>query len=357
MKNMKSIVLIVLCALLFTAACDKATEYRKYLDYGQNEYPGIVKNLRGYGGLYRLLLVWGPQVDPSVVKYVVYWDNGSSKDSLIYTPKEGNSGLDSVYINSLSEADIYTVTVYSYDSKGNRSVPVELQNAVVYGSIFRSNLNNRQITSYNYFYQDDTAYITWAAVDSTNADTRVTYTDNLGNTKTISVSPQTTLSKIPNINPHAKLYYQSGFVPVMNSPDTIYSDIKDSLIVDYEYSGNYTSYVTYTAYDSTKNNAHAYDQPGASFSRTITKVNDTTYQMTSISDWGNVGVMNLAIHPNNTVSITGNVNATGLISTIVNADGTSSFDPATKTFVLYYRVIYTNGDIYFEETTETLTLL
>lgn len=88
MKNMKSIVLIVLCALLFTAACDKATEYRKYLDYGQNEYPGIVKNLRGYGGLYRLLLVWGPQVDPSVVKYVVYWDNGSSKDSLIYTPKE-----------------------------------------------------------------------------------------------------------------------------------------------------------------------------------------------------------------------------------------------------------------------------
>lgn len=356
MKNTKNIILLTLCAVLFLAACDKPTEFRKYYNYGQNQYPGIVTNLHAYGGLNRLLLIWGPQVDPSVVKYVIYWDNGGLKDSLTYTPQSGNTGMDSVFINNLSETNTYVITIYSYDAKGNRSVPVELQNAVVYGSIFSANLSNRHIAGYNYYYQNDTAYISWAAADSTNVGTKVTYTDNSGSTKSVFVDSKTTSLKLPGIKPLSTLYYQSGAVPVVNSPDTIYA-APDSLTVVYDYSGTYAA--SGSQHVLSANGSADYGTYPYNLGKTVTKTGENTYAINIIADNGAVfglssygtQTFTVVISPDNAVTLSGSCD----YGDIFAGNVPSTFDPNTLAFKLTYG-LNVAGSYELKYATETLVI-
>ncbi|ANI89895.1 hypothetical protein A9P82_11725 [Arachidicoccus ginsenosidimutans] len=242
MKNIKISGLIIFSVALLLQACTKSTDYRKYYAYGQDVYPATAPDLHAYGGLNRLLLVWGPQVDPSVVKYEIYWNNGGGADSMSYTPPSGKTGLDSVFIDNLSETDVYTISIYSYDAKGNKSIPVELQNAVVYGSIYSSNLTNRGFT-YDYFGGgNDTTYLNWFAnTDTSNLTTKVWYTDKSGKVQTIFIPADSSgLMKIPNMVLNSTVYYQSGYKPSSNSPDTFYTSKPDTLIVNYRFAGTYT---------------------------------------------------------------------------------------------------------------------
>lgn len=117
----------------------------------------------------------------------------------------------------------------------------------------------------------------------------------------------------------------------------------------------YSSQESYVGYDSTTHSV-AYNNTGSTSTKPMARINDSTFQLASVSDWGDgSGVMNLRLHADNTVTITGNVDASGVApSSIINSGAPSTFDRATSTWTLHYKLIYTAGDIYYEETTETL---
>ena len=147
MKNYSNYIRALLVCFLFFWGCKKATDYRSFLGGTEITYPGKVSNATVRPGNGRLMLVWNPSPDPSVTKYVVYWNNNA--DSLILTASSHKtSDTISCIINNLSEY-IYSFFIYSYDGDGNRSVVTEIDNARVYGPIYQSGLHNRIVNLAN----------------------------------------------------------------------------------------------------------------------------------------------------------------------------------------------------------------
>jgi hypothetical protein len=62
------------CYILF--GCKKLdTEYRDYLKNSETVYPGIPSGITCYPGNNRVQFNWMPSPDPSVAKYIIYWNN------------------------------------------------------------------------------------------------------------------------------------------------------------------------------------------------------------------------------------------------------------------------------------------
>src|SRR5216684_1504254 len=133
--------ILLACFITVWGCSKKPTDYRSFLNNSEIVYPGKIAIPQAFPGNGRLMLTWHPSSDPSISKYVVLWNNGA--DSLVLTATSNNTA-DTVkcIINNLSEY-AYTFFVYSYDKDGNRSVVTEIDNAQVYGSIYRSGLHNR----------------------------------------------------------------------------------------------------------------------------------------------------------------------------------------------------------------------
>src|SRR5882757_2081366 len=133
---------ITLALIIQVLGCSrKPTDYRSFLEGGEIVYPGLISNPAVLPGNGRLMITWHPSPDPSVTKYVVYWNNKA--DSLIVNATSHNPA-DTVkcIIGSLAEY-AYTFFIYSYDASGNKSVVTEIDNARVYGPVYQAGLHNR----------------------------------------------------------------------------------------------------------------------------------------------------------------------------------------------------------------------
>src|SRR5690348_13791791 len=79
MKKINQIITFVLLAAI--SSCDSLdTDYQKFLDGKELVYPGVVSNLSYRAGRERTALLWSPSSDPTVSRYVIYWNN--QRDSL-----------------------------------------------------------------------------------------------------------------------------------------------------------------------------------------------------------------------------------------------------------------------------------
>jgi len=227
---MKLIFKILAVAMLFAGliSCAKSdTDFRNFLKGKELVYPGVVNNPHSEPGNLRAELLWNPSSDPSIVKYVIIWNNNA--DSLVY-PSTDHNPADTlkVIIPNLNEYS-YSFTVYSYDAKGDRSIPLDINNVKVYGPNYQSGLVNRAYKVSNpytvttagnvilNFYPIDTAGETFSFAHNKSTTIRYTNRSGVAVQKLLYRDSSITLTDFKG---GSTLDYRSTFVPVIGAIDT-----------------------------------------------------------------------------------------------------------------------------------------
>ncbi|TDW96877.1 DUF4998 domain-containing protein [Dinghuibacter silviterrae] len=214
---------LIIGFLVILSCGKKPTAYRSFLNGQEITYPGVIQNPTVYPGDLRLLLTWHPSTDPSVAKYVVYWNNNA--DSVII-PATSHNPADTVkcYINNLSEYT-YTFFVNSYDSAGNKSVTAEIDNARAYGPIYQASLHNRLPDPTTPFVvnADGSVTLKFATPDTVNITTTINYTNAAGVASKSAIGPADSLVTLPSYQSGASVLVQSSYLPVTHAIDTFWT--------------------------------------------------------------------------------------------------------------------------------------
>lgn len=198
-------VVILLVSML---SCSKQDEvYKGFVVPGGLKYPQKADSLLVQAGYNRLLVSWLAPIDPSVTKAKVFWNSGL--DSLEVN-LAGAADRVEVILDNLEE-DTYSVTVYTYDAKGNKSVPVE-GSGTVYGPSYTNSRSDREVTSATVVV-DKLALVKWGAKTADLLKTEVRYKTVSGEYRTVEVpirESQTWLEDFDNSGP---VSYRSVFMP------------------------------------------------------------------------------------------------------------------------------------------------
>lgn len=217
-----------LCCLF--ACSQKPDDFKEFLNGQEIKYPGAITKTFIKPGNLRMGIGWAPSPDPSVTKYKIYWNN--NRDSVEVAATSHNPA-DTIYsiVNNLQEYT-YSFFVYSFDSKGNRSIPVEIQNAQVYGNTYRQSLLNRPINLTNPYklLNDEGSEITlnFLQPDSTNIITYIRYINLADETKEVSLLPQDNSITLNDYKYGTKVAYQSSYKPNRMALDTFPTTIVDT---------------------------------------------------------------------------------------------------------------------------------
>lgn len=233
--NYKNNVIVCLCLLLVFGCKRYDNDYLKYFDGKESVYPGLVKSLSYRAGNLRTALSWNPSPDPSVVKYVIKWNNGQDSAVVAATSHNPEEKV-SVTIPNLSEY-VYSFIIYSYDDKGNRSIGQEINNVRVYGNAYKSLLQNRNINAANpYTYTDDGILtLNFANADTSNTSTVVTYTNTSNTTEQKKLSPAENTITINNFKLGTPITYISSYIPEKNAIDTFQTNTIGNFPTVYKY--------------------------------------------------------------------------------------------------------------------------
>ncbi|MBD1362367.1 hypothetical protein IDJ77_00975 [Mucilaginibacter sp. ZT4R22] len=224
MKNILNISLFC-CILLGLLGCshdDK--DFKNFLKEKEVTYPGLVAKIHAKSGNLRAALVWNPSPDPSITKYVIYWNNKA--DSITLTSTNHNTA-DSItaIIPGLNEY-IYSFTIYSYDAKGNRSIPLDINNVKVYGPIYRSGLLNRTYNAANPFSVSDNGNIrlNFLPRDTSvvNIGTDIKYTNRDGIEVVKQLKPDSLGITLTDYKSGVPVQFRSSYIPDKNSIDTFF---------------------------------------------------------------------------------------------------------------------------------------
>ncbi|SDC62970.1 DUF4998 domain-containing protein [Niabella drilacis] len=210
-------------------ACKKWNDYKKYQKDGEIIYPGALSNPKAAPGNGRVQLSWNPSIDPKTSKYVIYWNSGL--DSIVVNVSTHNpTDTFKVVIDHLPEM-AHNFTVYTLDEAGNRSVPVGINNIRAYGTIYRSGLINRALSSYNYTEEDNLLSVQFGNTDTVYMGTAVTYTAVSGQTKIRFLTNEKDSVQIADWKIGTKLLYQSSFKPSAAAIDSFRVSRPDTLSV------------------------------------------------------------------------------------------------------------------------------
>ncbi|WP_207534614.1 DUF4998 domain-containing protein [Desertivirga arenae] len=227
--KVKIYLLAAFLLLLLGISCSKdALDYQNYLNDTEKVYPGFPANIKALSGNYRVKLEWNPSPDPTVVKYKIFWN--SRADSMEFSSNNHNPAETvSVIIPNLTEYT-YSFTIYSYDSEGNRSVPVNVNNVKVYGDSYKSGLTNRFLsTTQPYTLTGNSIILNFLEPDTINTGTLINYTLINGTEASATLAPDQSSIRLDNYKAGTKIYYQSGYIPVRGSIDNFTPATRDSI--------------------------------------------------------------------------------------------------------------------------------
>jgi hypothetical protein len=220
---MKKLIYILLGCLSLAAwyGCKKdglANDYKKFYNGHEITYTGAVGAVVIQPGNLAIGLKWRASTDPSIVKYVVYYNNGADSQVVNITDK-----VDSIrtVIRNLQEYT-YSFTIYSYDAKGNKSVPFEVNNAKAYGPVYAGNLLNRgyNATTPYILNNDGSLILKFITPDTINIKTIINYTNAAGVASQAVLLPQDSMITLPSYKLASAITYKSYFIPERNSLDT-----------------------------------------------------------------------------------------------------------------------------------------
>jgi len=220
MKSIYKINALLLLLVTVIISCTKDDlAFKEFLKDGEMVYPGRVANIITRPGNLRTALWWNPSPDPSVTKYVVYWNNNG--DSVVVNSTTHNP-LDTVKVTipNLKEYT-YTFTVYSYDAQGHKSIPIEARNVRVFGPLYQSGLLNRPYNATNPYVvnSNGSVQLNFNMPDTINVNTIVRYTNTLGASTDKVLLPKDTALTLADYKAGTDILYKSSYIPGKGSLD------------------------------------------------------------------------------------------------------------------------------------------
>lgn len=220
---MKTLYRAFMAALLLISgltSCEKLHDsYEDYVVPGGIVYPGRIKSPELFPGRNRVMIIWPQSLDPSIDKARIFWNTNS--DSL-EIPIPSSEDTISVIIEDLAEQS-YSFMLKTYDAAGNSSVPVEVIGRT-FGDLYQESLSNRSI-SISEFTPPAQLVVRWGGADITNFAyaTEISYTDTLGNARTVQFPVTADTSALSDIQAGTNYQYRTLYVPESTSIDTFYT--------------------------------------------------------------------------------------------------------------------------------------
>ncbi|MBO9565390.1 MAG: DUF5013 domain-containing protein [Niastella sp.] len=210
-------------AFLVIASCKKMDDYKKHAAGGEIIYPSTFDSLKVIPGRNRAMVTGILKSDPRVAKYRIFWNSGS--DSL-EAPFVRSGGVDTMkqIVPNLPEGPI-TFTVRTYDSKGNKSIPM-IATGNVYGQSFQTSVNQRgnRVVLKTSFAADGSATINWANVDAyvgvLGMQIHYTNGDNVVRDTIVPAQLVDQQTVIPNVGIKNLLSYNTLYLPEKVGIDT-----------------------------------------------------------------------------------------------------------------------------------------
>lgn len=220
MKSIYKISGLLLLLVTVILSCTKDDlAFKDFLKDGEIVYPGRVANIVTKPGNLRTALWWNPSPDPSVSKYVVYWNNNA--DSVVVTASSHNpTDTIKVVIPNLSEYT-YTFTIYSYDAQGHKSIPIEARNVRVFGPLYQSGLLNRPYNATTPYVvnSNGSVQLNFKTPDTINVNTIIRYTNTAGTSIDKTLLPADTVITLTDYKAGTDITYKSSYIPGKGSLD------------------------------------------------------------------------------------------------------------------------------------------
>ena len=209
-------------ALFALVACTQMDHtFDQYWADGEKVYPAPADNVMIYPGKNRIAFSWIINGDPNVKKARIFWNY--SNDSLeVPINSTGKGDTVKLMLNDMPEGS-YAFTIFTYDQKGNKSIPVN-KVGKVYGDTYISSLLTRVIRSA--FYIDDALVIAWGdPVDATSIGSEIRYTNTSGEPKSIIAGPlvDTTIVEDFKFLLDVSFDFKTIYIPDSLSIDTFYT--------------------------------------------------------------------------------------------------------------------------------------
>jgi hypothetical protein len=220
MKNIFKISLTLLLVVTLFCCKKSDTEFKDFLQDRERIYPGIPVSVNYRPGNERIMLLWKPSPDPSITKYVVYWNNKA--DSVVIPTAAGTDTV-KVMIPKLKEY-VYAFTIYSYDATGNCSIPLVVNNAKVYGPLYNLGLLNRAYNATTPYVVngDGSVQLNFNTPDTINIATSIKYTNKTGNIVDTQLLPKNNSIILTDYKAGTAIRYRSSYIPVLGAIDTFY---------------------------------------------------------------------------------------------------------------------------------------
>jgi hypothetical protein len=200
---------------------DHANDYKNFFGGKEITYTSAVSSVIIQPGNLRVGLKWKASSDPSIVKYVVYYNN--AVDSLVVNVSGKPDSIKAV-VPKLAEYT-YSFTIYSYDAKGNKSIPFEVNNARVYGANYQSLLSNREYNASAPYTFTDAGHLrlNFLLTDSTNVGTAIRYTNINGTPSEKILNKDSSAITIPDFKIGTPIIYNSFYRPERTAIDYFYA--------------------------------------------------------------------------------------------------------------------------------------
>jgi hypothetical protein len=247
----------ILAALLL--GCNDMDDYKDYIKDGEISYTGRIVGVTMYPGYERIKIAGLLVSDPKIVKVKLFWNNNADSAEADVVRSEGIDVV-TFLLEDLPE-NVYNFVLYTIDSEGNYSVPVN-RTGTVYGERYRLSLTNRIVKST--IPSDSGLTVLWGETNYLEGlqYTEIVYTANDGLQDTLYQLP---LGKddsirvdtlfLPDYKLESPVYYRSLFKPVDLSIDlfaTDYRILKQREDITVQYMANTSSPFTYSSWDATR---------------------------------------------------------------------------------------------------------
>ncbi|MGJ7032439.1 DUF4998 domain-containing protein [Niabella hirudinis] len=211
---------------LLMTACNKPTEYKKYLDDREIVYPGAPQNVVVQPQVNQLTFRFNPSTDPNITKYVVFWRN--RLDSMAFTPGTHDpAAYEKLVVPGISEDFLSNYILYSVNKEGNYSVPVTLNNIRSIGDVYLNNLRNRPVigvqaaTMVATKIPMDSVYLAFKSnPDTFNLKTAIYWADKNNSQQESEISAQNGKVLLPGYKIGSWIYYQSFYKPNRYTDET-----------------------------------------------------------------------------------------------------------------------------------------
>lgn len=219
MKKIQFFIASILCGGIWLGCQkeDHGKDYQKFLEGGELVYTSAVNRAVVQPGNLRVGIKWKASSDPSIVKYVIYYNNRA--DSLLINVTGKQDTIRAV-INNLQEYT-YSFTIYSYDGKGNKSIPYEVNNARAYGSNYRASLLNRLYNPASPYTFTDEGFLrlNFLTPDTINVGTTINYVNTSGQSSQKVLKANESGITITDYRIGAPITYNSSYIPERNALD------------------------------------------------------------------------------------------------------------------------------------------